>query len=351
MKNKKIFVTGAFGLVGAETVKFYCELGWDVIGLDCDLRKYMLGDEASTKHIGTALVKKYKNFTALDGDIRDYGRLVNVFKEYGSFDMIAHCAAAPSHEWSIPNALEDFQINAVGTINVLEAYRHHSPEAVFIHYSSSKVYGDSVNALPLVEYETRYDLPSNHQYYEGVNEIYCRVDGKLKSLFGSSKACGDLTAQEYANYFNLPIAIFRPVCISGSKHQGVEMHGYLAYLVKCVAEGRKYVVNHHNGKIVRDNIHGYDLVTASYEVYKNPVIGEAFNLGGGRRSNNSIIEALTQAGEILGKKPNFEYGGKPRRGDHLWCIYDTAKFKQFYPNWDIAYNNDKLMMDICLQYQ
>ncbi len=353
IKQKKILVTGSSGLVGSETVKFFAEKGWIVYGIDNDMRGEMLGNIASTNSTTKKLIEKYSDFKPFNIDIRDFVKIEEFFKVVGAFDLIIHAAAQPSHEFSINNALTDFTINANGTINILEVYRKYSPEATFVHYSSSKVYGDSVNYLPLVEFETRYDLPVSHEYYNGVNEEYCRIDGKLKSLFGSSKACADLTAQEYANYFYLPIAIFRPVCISGSNHKGAEMHGYLAYLAKCVAEGIPYTINGYKGKQVRDNIHAYDLVTASWEVYLNPQhsYGETYNLGAGRKSCNSIIEAFDQVEQILDKKAIYDFSDKIRRGDHQWCIYDTTKFKTNYPNWDITYDNDRLIEEICSQYK
>lgn len=348
---KKALITGSSGLVGSEAVKFLCSYGWEVYGIDNNRRAYLFGYFASTGDTGKNLSNKFNNFHHVSIDIRNREKIDEFFRSH-KFDFIIHAAAQPSHEWSINNALEDFDINAVGTINILEAYRQHSPEAVFIHVSSSKVYGDSVNSLPLVEMETRYDLPFNHKYYNGLDEDFGRLDGNLHSLFGASKACADITAKEYATYFNLPIAIFRPVCISGSAHKGCEMHGYLAYLVKCIAEGKKYTINGYKGKQVRDNIHAYDLVTAFYEVYKNPEYsyGEAYNIGGGRESNNSILEAIKQTEEILDKKAIYEYSETYRRGDHLWCIYDSSKFKKNYPEWNIKYNNDKLMKEICSQY-
>lgn len=352
MASKKILVSGSSGLVGSETVKFFAELGWEVYGIDIDMRGKMLGSEASTTNTGAELIKKYPNFKLFHIDIRDYDGLKDFFIEFGPFDKISHTAAQCSHEFSTNNALLDFSLNGNGTVNVLEAYRQYSPEAIFIHYSSSKVYGDSVNTLPLIELETRYDLPIDHRYYNGVDEEFGRLDGELHSLFGASKACGDIMAKEYATYFNLPIAIFRPVCISGSGHRSSESHGYLAYLIKCVAEGIPYTINDPKGKIVRDNIHAYDLVTAGYEVYLNGVKkwGEAYNLGAGRLSNNSIIEAFAQAEEILGKKANYTFSDKRRRGDHIWCLYDTTKFKTDFPNWKITFTNDKLMNEIASQY-
>lgn len=346
---KRALITGSSGLTGSAMVKLLCEMGWIVTGIDCDIRNYLFG--TSTNNVKQSLIDNYGYFNHIDCDIRDYKKLENIFKECTPCDLICHFAAQPAHEWSTNNALEDFSLNAIGTINMLECYRKYSPETPFIYTSSSKVVGDSVNYLPLQEFETRYDLPYNHKYYEGVDEEYCRIDGRGKSLFGNSKACGDLTCQEYAHYFDLPIGIFRPVCISGSKHQGCEMHGYLAYVVKCVAEGKEYKINGYKGKQVRDNIHADDLCEAFYEFYLNPKKDAIYNIGAGRRSNNSIIEALHQAGDILGKKPIYTILDEIRKFDHQWCIYSASKFKSDYPNWEIKYDNNKLMEEICSQYK
>lgn len=347
---KRCLITGSSGLVGSEMVRFLCERGWRVYGIDNDMRGKMFGEEGSTKSVGQDLLNKYNNFIALEADIRNPKQISDIFKTSGPFDLIVHAAAQPSHEWSVGNTLEDFQINAYGTVVMLQAYRVLNPEAVFIHCSSSKVYGDSVNNLPLIELETRFDLPEDHKSYEGMDETMS-LEGDLHSPFGASKACADIMAREYSTYFDLPIGIFRPVCITGSSHKGVENHGYLAYLVKCVAEGKKYTINGYKGKQVRDNIHAYDLVTAFWEFYQNPKVGKVYNIGAGRKSNNSILEALKQAGEILGKKPVYELSEKARRGDHKWCIYSADRFRKDYPNWEITYDNDKLMEELASIYK
>ena len=355
----RALVTGSSGLVGSETVKFLCEKNWQVVGIDNDMRAKLFGEDASTKQNGITVADKHPGFWPLVADIRKVEEVQEVFKRYGPFNLIVHAAAQPAHEWSTDHALEDFQINAYGTLVLLEVYRHFSPKARFIHVSSSKVYGDSVNDLPLEEKDTRYDLPEKHPLYQGVNEddteksFKMRLDGNLHSLFGASKACGDIEAKEYATYFNLPITIFRPVCITGPAHKGAKLHGYLSYLVKCIATGEKYTINGYKGKQVRDNIHSYDLVSAFWEVYNDPdpVPGEAYNIGGGRESNNSMLEAIAQAENLLGKKANIDYSDKTRRGDHKWVIYSSAKFRKKYPNWKITYNNDKLMEDLCKQYK
>lgn len=349
---KKALVTGSCGLVGSGAVDFLCQKKFQVLGIDNNLRAYLFGEDAATIKEGIKLKEKYKNFSLLSIDIRESDEVKKIFQDYGPFDLIIHAAAQPSHEWSTNNALEDFQINAWGTIVMLENLRKFSPKAVFIQVSSSKVYGDSVNDLPLVEYKTRFDLPRGHPFWEGINEEDMRLDGDLHSLFGASKACGDLMAHEYGTYFNLKIAIFRPVCITGSTHKGAKLHGYLSYLVKCISTSQKYIINGYSGKQVRDNIHANDLVRAFWEVYKNPKYsyGEAYNIGGGRISNNSILEAIAQAEGILNRKSIVEYSNINRLGDHKWCIYSSKKFKSRYPNWKIEFDNDKIMADLCSIY-
>lgn len=326
-------------------------MGWKVYGIDNDQRGTMFGKEGSTDSTKEELLKKYPNqFFPLNADIRDAEKINSLFAMFGPFDAIIHAAAQPAHEYSTDHALEDFSINATGTVVILEAYRHFSPECPFIHVSSSKVYGDSVNDLPLKELKTRFDLPKSHPFYEGVDETM-RLDGNLHSLFGASKACGDIMAKEYGTYFQLPISIFRPVCITGPAHKGVKLHGYLAYLVKAIATGEEYTINGYEGKQVRDNIHSYDLASAFWEVIqKPPAPGTAYNIGGGRESNNSMKEAVMQIQKFLGKKSDIKYSETNRRGDHKWCIYSSKKFRSDYPNWKITYNNERILEELCKQY-
>lgn len=349
----KALVTGSSGLVGSESVRFLCDRGWKVYGLDNNIRAYLFGEEASTDPVRKDLESKYSNFLNISVDIRNKESVDEIFKTSGPFDLIIHAAAQPAHEWSTNHALEDFDLNARASVVVLEAYRNNSPKAVFIQVSSSKVYGDSVNELPLVEDETRYDLLPDHPKWEGEDETM-RLDGNLHSLFGASKACGDIMAHEYGTYFQLPITIFRPVCITGPSHRAVPLHGYLAYLVKCVAQGIEYTINGYKGKQVRDNIHAFDLVSAFYKVYEHKdriIPGEAYNIGGGRKSNNSIIEAINQAEKLTGVKAIIKYSETNRRGDHKWCIYSSRKFKKRYPEWKITYDNKKLMEELCSAYE
>lgn len=347
-KKNKVLITGSSGLVGSECSKFFCEKGFDVFGIDNNLRSYLFGSDASTDNEGRLLKKNYRNFHLIQKDIRDKEAIRKVYINYGPFDYIIHTAAQPAHDWSIDHALEDWEINSMGTMIMLENFRQYSYDSVFIQVSTSKVYDDNVNNLPLLEKKTRWDLPYSHKYYKGVDESMS-IETCIHSLFGVSKTSGDLAAQEYGRYFKLKTAVFRPVCITGSAHKGARLHGYLSYLVKCIAQGEKYVINGYKGKQVRDNIHAYDLVTAFWEVCKNPQYsyGEVYNIGAGRLSNNSIIEAVAQTEKILNIKAKIEYSKNNRIGDHMWCIFNSEKFQKRYPKWKITYDNDRIMNELC----
>lgn len=350
---KTCIITGACGLVGSSAVKHLSEQGFRVIGIDNDSRKMMFGDHASTADNGRKLQELYPNFTLINADIRDYGAIENIFKHYPDAELIYHLAAAPAHEWATTHAIEDFHINATATMNMLENYRQILPNAIFIQCSTSKVYGDVVNENYYRTLTTRYDLPPGHEYYEGFTEEIGHLDNKLRSLFGASKTCGDIMAREYGKYFDLKIAIFRPPCITGSNHKGDKLHGFLAYLAKCIATGEKYIVNGYGGLQTRDNIHADDLVTAFYEVYKNPThsYGEAYNLGAGRAGMISMNEAITRLEEILGRKGNIEYSDIIRKGDHICDTFSTEKFSSYYPEWGLQYNIEDILQEICKQYK
>lgn len=343
---KKLLVTGAAGLVGSATVERFADDNFKVYGIDNDSRQVYFG--TSTKEVEQGLDRKYGNFFPLNVDVRDRHALIDIFRQYGPFDCIVHAAAQPAHDYSIRNTTMDFEVNAVGTFNMLQTFREFSPEAVFVQVSTSKVYGDHVNHLPLIETETRYDLDVLHKWYEGIDETMS-VEGCLHSPFGASKLAGDIMSQEYGRYFNLAVAVFRPVCITGPAHQGAPLHGYLAYLVKQMAAREEYVVNGYKGKQVRDNIHARDLASAFYQVYRSPedIYGEVYNIGAGRESNNSILEAVAFCEERFGKNPNLKYSDVARRGDHKWCIFDSSKFMSRFPAWRITYNNQRLMTELC----
>jgi len=346
MKRKKVLVTGSAGLIGSQSAKFFIEKGFDVVGIDNNMRAYFFGAEASTEWNKRKLEKdyedKYKHYSV---DIRDQKNIEKIFQQ-NTFNLIIHAAAQPSHDWAAKEPLTDFSINATGTLILLENFRKYCPEAVFIFTSTNKVYGDTPNNLPLVELETRYELPKDHRYYKGIDESM-NIDNSLHSIFGVSKASADLMVQEYGKYFGLRTNVFRGGCLTGPAHSGTELHGFLAYLAKCIATGEKYTIFGYKGKQVRDNIHSYDLVNAFYHVYLKPRSGEVYNMGGSRYSNISMIEAIKKIEKILGKKANVEYTDKHRKGDHIWYISDVSKFKKHYPDWDYKYDIDMILEEIC----
>lgn len=342
---KKILVTGSGGLIGSESVKFFAKLDFEVIGIDNDMRAYFFGKAASTSWNRKLLEENYKNYKHHNLDIRNAEGLKKIFQKY-KFDLIIHTAAQPSHDWAAKEPLTDFGINALGTMYLLENFRKYSPDAVFIFTSTNKVYGDTPNSLPLIEFDKRFELPKNHKYYKGIDESMS-IDNSKHSIFGASKIAGDIMVQEYGKYFGLKTTIFRGGCLTGHAHSGTRLHGFLAYLVKCIATGQKYSIYGYKGKQVRDNIHSFDLINAFYSVYKNPRTGEAYNIGGSRHSNISILEAIEKIEKILKRKANFEYVNENRSGDHIWYISDVSKFKSHYPEWDFKYSGDMILEDIC----
>jgi CDP-paratose 2-epimerase len=284
-------VTGSQGLVGSESVKFLINKGLNVIGIDNDSRKYFFGKEASTEKVKKELLK-YKQYEHKSIDIRSYDVLEKIFKEYGkNISLIIHAAAQPSHDWAIKEPHTDFNINAVGTLNLLELTKIYSNQAVFIQVSTNKVYGDTPNRLPLKENETRYEIDTSHEYYYGIDETMS-IDNSTHSLFGVSKCAGDLLAQEYGRNIGLKTGIFRAGCITGPNHAGAELHGFLNYLVKANIEKIPYTIYGYKGKQVRDNIHSYDLVNCFWHFYELPKSGEVYNIGGGRDNSCSILEAI-----------------------------------------------------------
>lgn len=344
--TKKVLITGSAGLIGSESAKFFGKLGFEIHGIDNNMRQYFFGQEASTEWSRERLQKElkdtYKHYVV---DIRDNEKIGKIFKK-NTFDLIIHTAAQPSHDWAAKEPFTDFSINATGTLILLENFRKYCPEAVFIFTSTNKVYGDSPNFLPLIEQETRYELPEDHTYFNGIDESMT-IDQSKHSIFGASKVSGDIMVQEYGKYFNLNTVTFRGGCLTGPAHSGARLHGFLAYLIKCVATGQPYTIYGYKGKQVRDNIHSFDLVNAFYQVYKKPRKGEVYNIGGSRHSNTSMIEAVKKAEEMLGKKAHIRYSQKNRIGDHIWYISNVKKFKNHYPKWNYTYDSDSIIAEIC----
>lgn len=344
---KIVLVTGSAGLVGSESVRFFCDKGYAVVGIDNNMRKVFFGDDASTEWNRDQLLESYQtNYTHHNVDIRDNEALASIFKIYNrDITLIIHAAAQPSHDWAARDPQTDFAINANGTLNLLENTRQYCPEATFILCSTNKVYGDNPNLLPLVEKEYRWEIEENHKYYNGIDETMS-IDYCKHSLFGSSKVAADILAQEYGRYFGIKTGAFRAGCITGPNHAGAELHGFLSYLMKCTITGNNFSIYGYKGKQVRDNIHSYDLVNAFYHFFKSPRIGEVYNIGGGRSSNCSILEAIKVCEEMTDKRLNRSYIEANRSGDHIWWISDNTRFKQHYPDWSLNYTTNEILLDI-----
>lgn len=334
---KTAIITGAAGLVGSECVETYARKGYNVIGADNNMRKTFFGEEASTQWRAEELISKYDNYYHNRIDIRNWDDVRDLFKDTKNISVIIHTAAQPAHDWAATNPTVDFDVNARGTINILEAARIYSPEASFIHCSTSKTYGDRPNSLNFREYSTRYDLKEGQEFWHGIPETF-PVDQSLHSLFGASKLSGDIFAQEYGRYFSMPVGIFRGSCLTGGAHSGTELHGFLAYLMKCIYTGHKYNVYGYKMKQVRDNIDVRDLVKAFEAFADNPRAGEVYNIGSGRKANVSMREAITMCEDITRKSANINYVDEARIGDHIWFISDIRKFQSHYvwqPNFTI----------------
>jgi CDP-paratose 2-epimerase len=310
------------------------------------MRKYFFGDEASTtwnKERLETLLKE--NYTHYETDIRDEKKIEKIFQDH-VFDLIIHTAAQPSHDWAAKEPITDFDINARATLILLENFRKYSPKATFIFTSTNKVYGDNPNFLPLVEKEKRYEIDPNHKYQNGVDE-HMSLDHTIHSVFGVSKVAADVMVQEYGKYFKLNTGVFRGGCLTGPAHSGAKLHGFLSYLAKCILEEKKYTICGYKGKQVRDNIHAHDLVNMFWHFHQNPKPGEAYNAGGGRHSNISMLEAIEKIEKLTGKKAIIEYSDEARIGDHVWYISDTSKFQKDYPAWKYEYDIDKILEEIC----
>ena len=342
-----VLVTGSCGLIGSETVSYFCEKGFDVVGVDNNMRKFFFGDDGSIVWNKARLEKKYKNYKHYSIDIRDEKKVSSLFKKYGkNISLIVHAAAQPSHDWAARDPKIDFTVNANGTLVMLEATRKFAPGAVFIFTSTNKVYGDRPNFLPLIELEKRFELPKEHQYYKGIDESMS-IDNCLHSLFGASKVAADVLVQEYGKYFGLKSGVFRGGCLTGPMHSGAQLHGFLSYLVKCLVTGRKYKIFGYKGKQVRDNIHSHDLVEAFHHVYIDPRRGEVYNMGGSRFANISILETIDLCEKLSGGlRLECEYVDQSRTGDHIWWISDVSKFKAHYPGWDYKYNIEDTLKEI-----
>ncbi|MFH1539731.1 MAG: NAD-dependent epimerase/dehydratase family protein [bacterium] len=337
---KKLLITGSSGLIGSEAVAYFDTKGYKVIGIDNNMRMDFFGPKGDTTWNRDRLLEKTKNFESFDIDIRDRKRIFDFFKEHRP-DVIIHCAAQPSHDLSKIRPLDDFDVNAVGTINLLESSRHYTTESPFIFMSTNKVYGDAPNELPIREEELRYDY-ARPEDYEGIDET-CRIDRCLHSLFGASKVAGDIVTQEYGRNYDMPTVCFRCGCITGPNQSGVEQHGFLNYLVKNAVEGGIYSIFGYKGKQVRDQMHSIDMVGAFESFIDKPRCGEVYNIGGGRQSNASLLECLRAIESKIGRKPKTEYVEMNRAGDHICYISNTAKFRNHYPEWSLTRSFDDII--------
>lgn len=340
-------VTGSSGLIGSEACKFFHDQGFLVVGIDNDMRQYFFGKDASTKPTEHQLKTKLDNFRHYNIDIRDTRELETIFLEYKSdIKVIIHTAAQPSHDWAAREPFTDFTVNANGTLNLLEFARRNCPEAAFIFTSTNKVYGDTPNSLPLVELDNRWEVDQSHPYFlEGIDENMS-IDNSKHSIFGASKVAADIMVQEYGKYFGMNTVAFRGGCLTGPTHKGAELHGFLAYLIKCAITGKHYTIFGHKGKQVRDNIHSVDLINAFWAYYQNPRPGEVYNIGGSRHSNISMIEAIQQIENIAGYKLNYTLSDEARKGDHIWYISDISKFRAHYPDFEYKYDIERILKEM-----
>ena len=343
-----ILVTGSSGLIGSEAVEHFDREGHQVIGIDNNMRREFFGPPGDTLWNLERLKKATRRFSHSSLDIRDRSGLDSLFRRH-HFNLIVHCAAQPSHDKASEIPLLDFEVNALGTMNLLEATRQHASKAVFVFLSTNKVYGDAPNEIPFTELDTRYDY-ARPEDFGGVDET-CRIDRTLHSLFGASKAAADLAAQEYGRYFGLNVGVFRGGCFTGPSHSGVELHGFLSYLVKATVTGKKYSVFGYEGKQVRDNIHSHDVIRAVEEFAANPRPGEVYNMGGGRENSVSMLEAISKIEKLAGRHLDWHYIEKPRRGDHICYISNLGKFKRHYPNWQLTHKLDGILEELVTREQ
>jgi len=336
----KILVTGSSGLIGAEAVSHFDSHGYIVYGMDNNMRMDFFGPRGDTRWNLRRLLEGTRHFSHFEVDIRDRAAVFDFFETH-PLDAIIHCAAQPSHDLSRQRPLDDFDVNAVGTVNLLEATRRFCPEAPFVFMSTNKVYGDAPNELPLVELETRWDYAREEDYH-GISET-CRIDRSTHSVFGASKAAADLLVQEYGRYFGMLTVCFRGGCLTGPNHSGVELHGFLSYLVKVAVRGEHYTIFGYKGKQVRDQVHSYDVVRAFEEFIRAPRSGAVYNLGGGRDNSASVLECIDMIEDRLGKPLDYTYDERNRVGDHICYISDLRKLERDYPNWEITYSLEEIL--------
>ena len=339
-------ITGAGGLIGSEAVRHFAEAGFDVIGIENDMRSRFFGPEASTRDATKDLVERYDAFRWFETDIRDAEAVDRIFADAKpSLELIVHTAAQPSHDWAASDPQTDFSVNANGTLNLLEATRRHAPDATFVFTSTNKVYGDLPNRLPLEDHGRRLELPEDHPWHAGI-DTSMSIDRSMHSLFGVSKAAADLMVQEYGRYFEIPTVCFRGGCLTGPAHAGARLHGFLSYLMRCTVTGAPYTIYGYGGKQVRDNIHSADVVAAFAAFHAAPRAAAVYNLGGGRRSNCSMLEAIELCESISGRTLDWSLDAAARMGDHRWWISDVTEFRRDYPTWDVTHDVEDVLRGI-----
>ncbi|MBZ5523542.1 MAG: NAD-dependent epimerase/dehydratase family protein [Acidobacteriia bacterium] len=340
-------ITGSAGLIGSEASRYFAARGLHVAGVDNDMRKYFFGPEASTEWMRKELIASTPRYEHYAIDVRDQAAIYGLFRKFGrDITLVIHTAAQPSHDWAASEPLTDFAVNAGATLNLLEATRQFCPEAPFIFTSTNKVYGDAPNALPLVEQELRWEVEKSHKFAaRGISEEMS-IDQSMHSVFGVSKVAADVMTQEYGRYFGLKTVCFRGGCLTGPNHSGAQLHGFLAYLMKCNVTGTRYKVLGYKGKQVRDNMHSSDLISAFGRFFENPRSGEVYNMGGSRFSSCSMLEAIAMCEEISGRRMDWEYVASNRMGDHIWWISDISKFQSHNPGYQLKYDVKAILREI-----
>ena len=344
-------ITGSCGLVGSEASLYFAKKGFKILGIDNNTRKFFFGKDGDISWIKKKLKKNLKDYNHFDIDIRNYHSLKKIFNKYKKkIKVIIHAAAQPSHDWAKDKPFIDFDINAKGTLNLLELTKTYCPKAPFIFMSTNKVYGDNPNSLPLIEKKTRWEIKNTHKYKLGIDESMS-IDNCTHSFFGASKAYADLIVQEYGKNVGLKTACFRAGCITGPNHSGAKLHGFLSYLVKTSIQKKEYTLIGYKGKQVRDNIHSQDLVSSFWEFYKKPRRGEVYNAGGGNYSNCSIIEALNYIEKKLNLKIKKNFKRQNRIGDHIWYVSSMKKFKKHFPKWKQNYNSNRILDELIVNFK
>lgn len=339
-----VVITGSTGLIGSAAAEFFAEKGFEILGVDNDMRSHFFGPTASTDWNRDRLVNLHPGYRHCSVDIRDEAAVDALFRE-NEVELVIHAAAQPSHDWAARDPKTDFSVNATGTLVLLEATRTHCPDTPFLFTSTNKVYGDTPNRLPLVEHDTRWEIEAGHRYEKGIDE-QMSVDQTKHSLFGVSKLAADSLVQEYGLYFGMKTMIFRGGCFTGPLHSGAELHGFLAYLIQCILTGTEYRIFGYKGKQVRDNIHAHDLVTAFSHAFEAPRSGEVYNMGGSRFANISMLEAIDRIEALTGRRAKTSYVDENRIGDHIWYISDVSKFQRHYPGWRLSYDIDRTLAEM-----